>query len=95
MQSMPVDEIAMLRATARRFVRNRLVPLEAQFEADDDIAPALIAQLRAEAVVLGLYGFNLRARLGGPGLSADAKLAILEEITYTSAPLAEAVLAQA
>lgn len=90
MQSMTVDEIALLRETARRFVRNRLVPLEAQIEIADDIEPALIAQLRQEAVALGLYGFNLPESLGGPGLPADAKLAILEEITYTSVPLTEA-----
>ena len=90
MQSTTVDEIALLRETARRFVRNRLVPLEAQIEIADDIEPALIAQLRQEAVALGLYGFNLPESLGGPGLPADAKLAILEEITYTSVPLTEA-----
>ena len=89
MQSMSENEIAMLRATTRRFVRNRLVPLEAQVEAADDIEPALIAQLREEAVALGLYGFNLPESLGGPGLPADAKLAVLEEITYTSVPLTE------
>ena len=90
MQVMSVEEIAMLRDTARRFVRNRLVPLEEQVEKADDIEPALIAQLRAEAVALGLYGFNLPESLGGPGLPADAKLAVLEEITYTSVPLTEA-----
>jgi len=90
MQSMSKAEITMLRETARRFVRNRLVPLEAQVETADDIEPALIAQLRQEAVALGLYGFNLPESLGGPGLPADAKLAILEEITYTSVPLTEA-----
>lgn len=89
MQSMSEDEIAMLRATTRRFVRERLVPLEAQVEAADDIEPALLAQLRQEAVALGLYGFNLPESLGGPGLPADAKLAVLEEITYTSVPLTE------
>jgi len=90
MQSMSKAEITMLRETARRFVRNSLVPLEAQVETADDIEPALIAQLRQEAVALGLYGFNLPESLGGPGLPADAKLAILEEITYTSVPLTEA-----
>ncbi len=90
MQPMTVNEIELLRETARRFVRNRLVPLETQIEIADDIEPALIAQLRQEAVALGLYGFNLPESLGGPGLPAHAKLAILEEITYTSVPLTEA-----
>ena len=66
MQVMSVEEIALLRDTARRFVRTRLVPLEEQVEKADDIEPALIAQLRAEAVALGLYRFNLPARCPYP-----------------------------
>jgi len=82
-------ELSMIRDTARRFVRQRLVPLEQQIEADDDVDRALLAQLRAEVAALGLYGFNLPESIGGPGLSADAKVAILEELTYTSVPLSE------
>ncbi|TXI89869.1 Acyl-CoA dehydrogenase [Cupriavidus sp. H19C3] len=82
-------EISMIRDTARRFVRHRLVPLEEQIERDDDVDLALLAQLRAEVAALGLYGFNLPESIGGPGLSAEAKVAILEELTYTSVPLSE------
>ena len=85
------QEVAMIRDTARRFVRTRLVPLEAQIEAADDVDPALLAALRREAASLGLYGFNLPPRIGGPGLPVEAKLAILEEISYTSVPLNETV----
>lgn len=83
------SEVPMIRETARRFVRNRLGPLEQQIEADDDVSTELLAQLRAEVAALGLYGFNLPESIGGPGLSAAAKVAILEEITYTSVPLSE------
>ncbi|MFT4063897.1 acyl-CoA dehydrogenase family protein [Paraburkholderia sp.] len=83
------NEVSMIRETARRFVRNRLVPLEQQIETDDDVSTELLAQLRAEVVALGLYGFNLPESIGGPGLSADAKVAILEEVTHTSVPLSE------
>jgi len=86
MQSMSEDEIAMLRATTRRFVRDRLVPLEAQVEAADDIEPALLAQLRQEAVALGLYGFNLPESLGGPGLPADAKPGPVSRTSSRSEP---------
>ncbi|WP_042264239.1 acyl-CoA dehydrogenase family protein [Paraburkholderia heleia] len=83
------NEVSMIRETARRFVRNRLVPLEQQIEADDDVSMELLAQLRSEVAALGLYGFNLPESIGGPGLSAEAKVAILEELTYTSVPLSE------
>ncbi|AMB88054.1 acyl-CoA dehydrogenase [Pseudomonas agarici] len=86
---MDSEDIEMLRATTRRFVRSRLVPLEEAIEIADDVDEALLAQLRSEVAALGLYGFNLPESIGGPGLNAAAKLAILEEMTYTSVPLSE------
>lgn len=83
------SEVSMIRETARRFVRTRLVPLEQQIETDDDVSEELLAQLRSEVAALGLYGFNLPESIGGPGLSAAAKVAILEEVTHTSVPLSE------
>lgn len=91
MQQLSDEEISMIRQTTRRFVRNRLEPLEAAIDADDDVDTTLLASLRKEAVALGLYGFNLPEELGGPGLPAAAKIAILEEITYTSVPLSEVI----
>jgi len=79
----------MIRDTARRFVRERLVPLEQQIETDDDVDPGLLAQLRAEVASLGLYGFNLPESIGGPGLASTVQVAILEELAYTSVPLSE------
>jgi alkylation response protein AidB-like acyl-CoA dehydrogenase len=84
-------EIEMVRATVRGFVRAKLVPLEEQVEKADYVDPAVLSGLRKQAVALGLYGFNLPASIGGPGLSASAQLAILEELTYTSVPLSEAL----
>jgi acyl-CoA dehydrogenase len=83
------EEIAMIRSTARRFVREHLVPLEQQIETDDDVSGDLLLKLREEVAALGLYGFNLPESIGGPGLSAEARVAILEELTYTSVPLSE------
>lgn len=82
-------EVSMIRETARRFVRNRLVPLEQQIETDDDVSEELLARLRSEVAALGLYGFNLPESIGGPGLTAAAKVTILEELTHTSVPLSE------
>lgn len=83
------EEVAMIRATARRFVRERLVPLEQQIETDDDVGTDLLLALRQELAGLGLYGFNLPEAVGGPGLAADARVAVLEEMTYTSVALSE------
>lgn len=84
-------EMSMLRQTVRGFVRNRLEPLEHQIEADDDVSPDLMAQLRGEAAALGIYGFNLPPELGGYGLPVSAQVAILEEVTFTSVPLSEVI----
>ena len=85
------DDIDMLRQTTRRFVRERLQPLEAGIDQADEITPALDSAIRAESKALGIYGFNFPLELGGPGLSTAAKCAIYEEITQTSMPLVEAV----
>jgi alkylation response protein AidB-like acyl-CoA dehydrogenase len=86
-----VDDIAMLRETTRRFIRERLQPLEAQIDADDELPVSLDAAVRQEASALGLYGFNFPSSLGGPDLPTEAKAAIYEEITQTSMPLVEAI----
>lgn len=91
MQQLSDEEVSMIRQTVRRFVRSRLEPLEAVIDANDDVDTTLLASLRKEAAALGLYGFNLPEDLGGPGLPAAAKIAILEEITYTSVPLSEVI----
>lgn len=85
------EDVALLRDTTRRFVRERLQPLEADIDLADELAPSLDASIRREAKSLGLYGFNFPASLGGPDLPTEAKCAIYEEITQTSMPLVEAV----
>jgi alkylation response protein AidB-like acyl-CoA dehydrogenase len=85
------QDIDLLRATARRFVTQRLHPLEAAIDAADEIEAELDIQIRREAHDLGLYGFNFPQTLGGPGLPAAAKAAVYEEITRTSMPLVEAI----
>ena len=87
--SQTAEEVAMIRATARRFVRERLLPLEQQIETDDDVSTELLLSLRLELAALGLYGFNLPEAIGGPGLAADARVAVLEEMTHTSVALSE------
>jgi alkylation response protein AidB-like acyl-CoA dehydrogenase len=86
---MPAEEIAAVRETVRRFVRTRLNPLEAAIDEADEVDPAMLAGLRQEIAALGLYGFNLPAELGGPGLSVSDRVQLVEEIGRTSMPLTE------
>ncbi len=60
--------------TIRRFVAERLRPLEAQVEADDAIPADIIAEMRA----MGLFGLSIAEDYGGLGLTMleEAKVAI-------------------
>ena len=51
--------------TVRRFVAERLRPLEAQVEADDAIPPALVAEMKD----MGLFGLSIAEDYGGLGLA--------------------------
>ncbi|VXC70352.1 acyl-CoA dehydrogenase family protein [Sphingomonas sp. 8AM] len=61
-------------ATVRRFVADRLRPLEAQVEADDAVPEAIVDEMRA----LGLFGLSIAPEYGGLGLtmSEEARVAI-------------------
>jgi acyl-CoA dehydrogenase len=84
-------ENQMIRDTVRGFVRTNLAPLEKETDEKDDIAPGVMAALRRKAADLGIYGYNMPAELGGPGLSTVAQSLIDEELGRTSVPLAEVV----
>ncbi len=60
--------------TVRRFVAERLRPLEAQVEADDAIPAGIIAEMRE----MGLFGLSIAEDYGGLGLTMleEAKVAI-------------------
>ncbi len=83
--------LELLRRTVRGFVTAHLAPLEAEVDAADEVDPAAMRRLKAEAVKLGLYGYNMPAELGGPGLSMVEQVVIGEEMGRTSMPLSNAV----
>jgi alkylation response protein AidB-like acyl-CoA dehydrogenase len=91
---MPTDDpdaLEQLRRTVRGFVRSHLAPLEAEVDAAVAIDPEVMARLKREAVALGLYGYNMPADLGGPGLSMVEQVVVGEELGRTSMPLSNAV----
>jgi len=66
--------------SVRRFVRERVVPLEQEIEETD----AMPAALRAEAAEMGLFGFAIPELYGGLGLSMSEEARLVYELGYTT-----------
>ncbi|UGQ11931.1 acyl-CoA dehydrogenase family protein [Yinghuangia sp. ASG 101] len=77
MRDTDLDEVL---ATVRRFVRNRVVPAEADIERDD----AIPDELRAQAAAMGLFGFAIPEEYGGLGLSMCEEVRLVFELGYTT-----------
>lgn len=80
------DELEQVVATARRFVEDRLVPLERDVESSGVIPDDVWQQLVSESVRIGLYSANVPERLGGPGLTVTEQLMLWEEFGRTLWP---------
>ena len=66
--------------TVRRYVRERLIPLEHQVAEDDQIPEDVIEEMKD----MGLFGLSIPEEFGGLGLSMSEEAAIIEEMGYTS-----------
>lgn len=64
---METDTLSQLLAAVRRFVDQRLIPLEAKVAEDDAIPAEALAEMRA----LGLFGLSIPEEYGGLGLSME------------------------
>jgi acyl-CoA dehydrogenase len=76
-------EIDATRLRIRRFVDERLIPLEgdrANYDEHENIAPAVLARLRAEAKAEGLWALQMPKALGGGGLPRIGMAACYEEM---------------
>ncbi|TCT04827.1 acyl-CoA dehydrogenase family protein [Paralcaligenes ureilyticus] len=82
-------ENKLLAETVRRFIKERLAPLEAEIDATGEVDHDVIQALKKEAISIGLFGYNMPRELGGPGISAVAQSVMDEEIGHTSMPLSE------
>lgn len=67
-------------ATVQRFVREELLPAEAQVEKDDDIPPGIVNKLKQ----LGFFGMTIPEHYGGLGLSMFDEAQVVFEIGYAS-----------
>ena len=66
--------------TIRRYVAERLRPLEAQVEADDSVPDAVIAEMRA----MGLFGLSIDEKYGGIGLTMTEEVMVALELGRTT-----------
>lgn len=66
------ETLAQLIDTVRRFVDNRLIPVEGCVEADNAIPADIAAEMRG----LGLFGMSIPERYGGLGLSMAEEVEI-------------------
>jgi acyl-CoA dehydrogenase len=76
-------EIDDVRRRIRAFVDDGLIPLEHQpssYDAHENIAPALLQLLRADARAVGLWALQMPKALGGGGLSRVGMAACYEEM---------------
>jgi acyl-CoA dehydrogenase len=78
-EALGADVTEMVREV-RRFVRERVVPLETEIDEQDEIP----AEIREQAAALGLYGFALPVEYGGIGLSMADEVELVFELGWTT-----------
>ena len=88
------DETRMVVDTVRRFVRDKVQPLEQETEELGRVPPDKLAPLKAEAIALGLYALNMPAEVGGGGLSVLDMCLVEEQLGQTSDALIRRVFGQ-
>jgi acyl-CoA dehydrogenase len=74
------DTFAALLETVRRFVAERLRPLEAQVAEADEVPPDIVAEMRE----LGLFGLSIPEEYGGLGLTMGEEVRVALELGRTS-----------
>ncbi|CUU59263.1 acyl-CoA dehydrogenase [Parafrankia irregularis] len=77
---MQESDFSEVLASVRRFVRERVVPAEAEIERTD----AIPAGIRTEAADMGLFGFAIPELYGGLGLSMSEEVRLVFELGYTT-----------
>ncbi|TDU01754.1 acyl-CoA dehydrogenase [Streptomyces sp. 846.5] len=80
---MDTDDFAAVLSEVRRFVRERVVPLEADIDEKDEMP----ADIREAAKKIGLFGFALPEEYGGLGLSMSEEVRLMFELGYTTPAL--------
>jgi acyl-CoA dehydrogenase len=74
------ETLAALRNTIGRFVRERLIPNEANVAEADEIPAAIVAEMKA----MGLFGLSIPEEYGGLGLTMEEEVSIAFELGRAS-----------
>ena len=74
------ETLNQLCRTVRRFVDERLIPLESQVADDDVVPPEVVDEMRE----LGLFGLSTPSEYGGLGLTMSEEAQVVFEISRTS-----------
>jgi len=80
---MDAAELQDVLATVRRFVREQVVPIEAEIDEKDEVP----AEIREAAKAMGLFGFAIPEAYGGLGLSMYEESLLVMELGYTTPAL--------
>ncbi|MFN0180912.1 MAG: acyl-CoA dehydrogenase family protein [Gemmatimonadales bacterium] len=76
MTTLDAETLAGLLQTIRRFVTERLIPVEERVDREDRIPDDIMAEMRD----LGLYGVTIPQEYGGLGLSAEESVLVFFEL---------------
>lgn len=79
---MPLDpeSFDLLLSTVRRFVRERLRPLEEQVDREDEVPAGIVAEMRE----MGLFGLSIPEEYGGLGLTMSEEVRVALELGGTT-----------
>ncbi len=78
--ALDLDTREQLLDTVRRFVTERLRPLEAQVAEQDEVPEDVLGEMRA----MGLYGISIPAEYGGLDLNMEEEVLLIFEMGHTS-----------
>ena len=77
----PTEEQKTIVAQVRRFVREEIVPLEDKLDPDaSELAPEDHSRLVAKVKAMGLYGLDIPAEFGGPGIDMTTRVLLAIEM---------------
>ena len=74
------DLFEQLQMAVRRFVRERLVPLERRVDEENAVPASVVAEMRD----LGIAGLTIPTEYGGLGLNSFEEVQIVIELGWTS-----------
>lgn len=81
------ETLDQLVSTVRRYVRERLVPLEEEVATRDEVPATVLKDFRD----MGLYGLTTPERYGGLGLGSAEEIEVIIELCWASAAFRSAI----